>query len=498
MLAAAGAAAIGTATGSLFARSVHRNRNARKNVVFIISDALRADRLGCYGSRGGGRLTRFDNLTPELDRLARHGALFERCIAPSSWTLQSMGAIMSSRLPFIEGDQYNEGFAPREIPTLAEALSSAGYETTAFTSNPWLCLRDAARKRDPVVARGFASWNVISTSMVPNPMYANKTGEPMVYDRFVGAGEVMKRAIAALEKRSHDSRPFFMYIHLMDTHEPYNPPRSYKAACLVPAQNKVPDFMLYQCLRWQGIVSGREEIRERDMGLFARARALYNASVRYVDDSVRTLVEYLAETGLDEDTLLVFSADHGEEFQEHGWLGHSRTLYEESLHVPLVFFGPDVARDSRMSDQASSLDIVPTILAACGVAAPQGIVGRPLVLSGRDTRDPLSVISALVRPCQPGLFNERIFATSDPRGMKLIRYEFQGDKTGTPSKEELFDRRTDPREKTDISEERASAVAALGKQLQSLRETHKAEIGQGITIDDATRQQLKALGYLGG
>jgi len=497
MLAAAGAAAVGAAAGNLFARSVRTKGSAPKNVVFIISDALRADRLGCYGGHSG-RLTRFDDLTPELDRLARQGVLFERCIAPSSWTLQSMGAIMSSRLPFIEGDEYNEGYAPREIPTLAEAFSNAGYETIAFMSNPWLCLRDAARKKDPVAARGFASWNVISTDMVPNPMYVNKTGERMVYDHFVRAGDMMKRAIAALQARRHDPRPFFMYVHLMDTHEPYNPPPRYKAQCLVPPRNNVPDFMLYQCLRWAGIVSGREEIPPKDMDLFRRARSLYNASVRYVDDSVGAFIEYLAETGLDDNTLLVFSADHGEEFQEHGWVGHSRTLYEESLHVPLIFYGADAAADARMSDQVSGLDIAPTILAACGIGAPGGMAGRALPLSGSDNREPLPAISALVKPCQPGGFNENIFATSDPRGIKLIRYEFLGSKAGTPPRDELFDRRADPAEQTDISQARTSTVAALGKELQLLRDTHKAGITESITIDEATRRQLKALGYLGG
>jgi len=494
MLTAAGAAFATAAVGSAFGVNILRRRP--KNVVFVICDALRADRIGYYGYRGqtvAGPV----NPTPALDELAENGLVFERCVAPSSWTLESVAAIVSSRLPLVEGNEYNEGFAPAKDATIAETLKGANYSTLAVVSNPWLSVNSDTGSR-MLAARGFDVWNVPATEMVANPLHARSIGSPLVYERYTGAKEIVDSAIRLISSRSVEDGPFYLYLHLMDTHEPYNPPERYKIACTTDSAGLVPDFLLYQFLRSIGRARGKEELTDADTHFFLRAKDLYDASVRYVDDSLRTLIGFFRERGLFDNTLFVFSSDHGEEFGEHQWIGHSRTLYQESLRSPLIFFGAGVAPGARVSDPVSSLDIAPTILRECGARIPQSMFGRPLDLSGATERDPLVAVSALTRPCEPGEIFEKMYALSDPRGMTLIRHEYQGSMAGQPPKSELYDRRKDPLEEADVTAANPTVIAALEKQLQLIRDSHKSGAGKGLKLDDKARQALKALGYLNG
>jgi len=491
VLASAGAAAA-AALGGLITFNITRRR--RRNVVWIVSDALRADRLGCYGYRSrttGGMV----NLTPNVDRLAEKGVLFERCSAPSSWTMQSVAAMMTSRPPFVEGEYYNEGFA-RGFPTVAELLAAAGYKTAALVKNPWLWAVNALRQRDIVAARGFAVYHAGYMKNVPNPLYSQGIGGKEEALHFSGAASAVKQAGILLPELGAGRKPFFLYVHFMDTHEPYNPPEKYKAACLAGEVKGIPDFLLHKAMREYARRRGDQQLAPSDMPLFERTRCLYDAAVKYVDDSVGDLLKCLESLGVRDDTVIVFSSDHGEEFAEHGWIGHMTTLYEESLRVPLVLSGADVPRGARISSLVSSLDIAPTILEACGIEAPGTMVGRALDLSGAGDAVPRPVVASLVQPVGTSLLTDKLYAVTDPRGMKLVRREHFSAKSGTAPVSALYDLRSDPGEKTDAAASKPDATGALEKQLAAIRTAAKGTVEKPVEIDDETRRQLKSLGYL--
>jgi arylsulfatase A-like enzyme len=495
ILASAGAAAAAAALGGLITFNITRRR--RKNVVWIVSDALRADRLGCYGYRSR-TASGMVNLTPNIDRLAEKGVVFERCYAPSSWTMQSVAAMMTSRPPFVEGDYYNEGFAAREFSTVAEVLSAGGYQTAALVKNPWLWTLNALRRRDRVVARGFAVYHTGYMKNVPNPLYSQGIGGKEEALNYSGAASAVKQVSVLLPEMGAGRKPFFLYVHLMDTHEPYNPPDEYKAACPVAEVKDVPDFMLHKAMREYARRRGEEKLAPSDMPLFERARGLYDTAVKYVDDSVGELVKVLDRLGVRDDTIMVFSSDHGEEFAEHGWIGHKTTLFEESLRVPLVVSGAGVPGGRRSLDMVSSLDVAPTILAACGIEAPGSMFGRALDLSGGGDAMPRAAVASLVLPVGVSRLTDKLYALVDPRGMKLIRLEHLSADSGTAPVSALYDLKSDPGEKADAAASKPDATGALEKQLAAIRAANKGTVEKPVEIDKKTRRQLKSLGYLNG
>jgi arylsulfatase len=409
--------------------------------------------------------------------------------------MQSVASYMSSRLPFVEGGGYNEGFAPKECTTLAEALSASGYKTAAIVKNPWLWTRNAYSKRQIVAARGFEDYHTGYMIRADNPLYAKGIGGPKEFARCSDAARAARQVELMMPGLIADGRPFFLYIHLMDTHEPYNPPDEYKALCSAPEAEGIPDFMLHKAVREYGRRRGAEELAPEDMPLFERMRSLYDTCVKYVDDAVGRIIDLFKSEGLYEQTLFVFSADHGEEFGEHGWIGHLRTLYEESLRVPLIIAGAGVAA-GRVGEPATCLEIAPTILAACGVKVPGTMFGRPLYFTGAQDTGLPRAFAALIKPAAAAPMEERLFALADPRGMKLIRHEYCGAKAAAEPVDELYDLRTDGGEKANIAAGNEDKVSALAGELEVLHKAYRGPAEEEMEIDEETRRQLRALGYL--
>jgi len=495
MVGVGASAAAAAAAGGLFGYRI-LNRPRPKNVVFIVADALRADRLGCYGyQRQGEKSGRF--ISPAIDRLAREGLLFERCLAQSSWTLPSTASYMASRIPFVAGERYNEGFITDRCSTTAEILAERGWLTLALVTNPYLYMPAAGGGRKLAVARGFSRFVPGSASRLPNPLHERGIGRPEVLASFTQAQEAVEKALGLISQRVSRARPFFLYIHLMDTHEPYNPPEAYKElVAAVPPVEGVPDYLLYQAIRTNAEKRGEERLAEEDMAYFERARELYDASIRYLDEWVGTLVNFLKANGLWESTLVLFSSDHGEEFGEHGWIGHSTTLYDECLHVPLIAAGRGAAAGRRVSSPVSLLDLAPTILASCGIEAPGEMQGAALDLSGGERRSGRATISTLVRPDVPAPLYEKKYALTHPAGKKLIRTEYLDKTAQKPDKVELYDLTSDPGETNDIAAANPSEVETLQAELDRRMGTAEVEEGEPFTVDEEARRVLESLGYL--
>ncbi len=489
-LSSAAAAAAGTSFGLNIL-----NRPQPRNVIFIVSDSLRADRLGCYGYRREVNGVEA-GITPNIDALAREGVVFQRCLSTSSWTLPSTASYMTSRLPFVEGDAYNEGFVGEECRTCAEILDGRGWATVAIIHNPYLFVRSETGERELVARRGFQRYLTGGLLRKPNPLFEQGIGREEVFSGFANAAAAVKRSVAVLSEFATTARPFFLYIHLMDTHEPYDPPDEYKATCTAPPIEGVPDYVLYHLVRTGARRLGARSIAEEDMPYFERARDLYDAATAFVDEWVGRLVGFLKTSGLWKSSLVVFSSDHGEEFAEHGWIGHSTTLYDESLSVPLIMAGRGVATPARVSKPVSMLDVAPTILASCEVNAPNTMLGAPLPLDGSEGEAPRAAAAMLVKPAGPGETFEKKYAVIEPRGLKYIFTRHVGNQAGRGEEEELYDLRSDPAETANVAKENAEALSILRRRLESLKRTAASKEGKPFTVDDEARKVLESLGYL--
>ena len=277
---------------------------ARPNVLLITVDTLRADRLGFHGH---GRDT-----SPALDGLAERGLVFERAYAPSPWTLPSMASIHTGLYPSSHGLKRPKDAIPPEARTLAEVLDQAGYRTDSIVSNPLVHPRFGH-------SQGFESFD---------------TKDAKGHDHVSTPG-ITERALALLDgyAAAPEGEPFFLSLLYFDPHYDW---RSHGRG--FAAEGTV------------GRITGEESIEHlRDLAAAegsltgAEVQQLvdcYDEEIAFTDEGIGELLDALERLGLAEDTLVVLTADHGEEFLEHGWLGHTRFLYEGMVHVPLVVADP--------------------------------------------------------------------------------------------------------------------------------------------------------------
>ncbi len=321
----------------------------RPNLVLVVADTLRADHLGSYGY---ARAT-----SPCLDAIAARGVVFEDVSAPSSHTVSSVLSLFSGVDPQRHGNLYyfeTNSFrvperrvrpeVPAALPLLAEELGRAGYRSGAVVANPWLRTRYG-------FARGFERWSDLHA------------GE---WKRHPRAEQVLASARELLDALGGAESPFFLYLHFMDPHSPYRPSDAQRGRFAKGERAEID-------LR-------HGPAPDAAPGDVARLRDRYDEAIRSFDDALCALERELGERGLAERTLLAITSDHGEEFHEHGGLGHGFSLYEEVLRVPLVFAHPALAGvPRRIAAPAAGVDLLPTLLDAAGVAAPAGGDGVSLL-----------------------------------------------------------------------------------------------------------------------
>jgi hypothetical protein len=313
----------------------------RPNVLLYVMDTLRADRLGCYGY---GRET-----SPHLDRFAREGIVFRHAIAQAPWTRPSMASIMTGQLPPVHGAVTLRDRLGRDLPTLAEAFRAAGYQTAGFVTN----LNVAAPFG---FDRGF-------------DRYEHLAEDPTTPEVYVPADRLHETVLAWLEQRAQD-RPFFLYLHASDVH----------------TQRPSPDMerRLLGRPRWPRLTRGAAGADGGKLSLTAAEvqifDALYDAEIATWDAAFGGFWKTLRAHGRDADTFVVFTADHGEEFHDHGGLEHGHTLYGEQLHVPLVVRLPRGRGGGQTADEmVRSIDLLPTLGAFASPSAPGETPGMPIV-----------------------------------------------------------------------------------------------------------------------
>jgi choline-sulfatase len=401
------------------------------NILLIVVDALRPDHLGCYGY---GRET-----SPELDRIAAQGVRFERVIAQSSWTKPSVSSLLTSTLPEVHQvkDVHDVLAAPEHyLPLL---LRSHGYVTGCIQTNPFLSS-----------ASGFAQGFDYYLELFDKDPGVSKP-----------RGDYATDVVLEWLERMRDDR-FFLYLHLLDTHNPYLPPDQFR--------------VFGPC--------------EKD---------LFDGEIRFVDHHLQVISDFLLRSGLEEKTLLLITSDHGEEFQEHGASYHAKHVYEEVVRVPLIVSAPTLLPAGVViPTQVRSIDIVPTILDLLGIApdaAHQGESLLPLLSSPSLSHRP--AISQCGEKDSP-MGGEEVVSLSEG-DYKLI-WKRKEDRC------ELYHLPSDPGEVRDLApqeeDKTTQAKAALEQQLRSpvnpedksprprSKSPRKAEFDSDILA------RLRGLGYL--
>lgn len=445
---------------------------APRNVVLFVCDTLRADRLGCYGHER--------DTSPNVDALAANGRLYQRNYSQGCWTVPSMISMFSGRYVF------DEEQALPDLPTLAEHLADASVYTAAFVGNDVLTGRRGFQ-------RGFAEFH--------RPPLAGKRATRMI-DFFQRWWFEQSADLELAEQR-------FFWFQAFDPHTPFEPDLR-----VTPSWSERADSRFYRERSRSLVSEARANVVEGSLDFAAAVRHMsadslaYDGEVLGMDRGFGQLLEFLADQGELEDTLILFAADHGEKLYEHplypqekqlkldahgGYpLGvadlltfrHRAFFRDELWNTPLILQGPGVAPGVVVEELSSNLDLYPTICAAFGVEPPAGVEGRNLLAKR---------VPSLDRVHAYGFGTEALIEAD---GLKFISHDPERYllETNEARPVELLDLRADPDEREDFAGERSGQVERLNGLLEDWRE--RVERPFVDVIDKGEEQALQALGYL--
>ena len=464
------------------------------NVALLLLDTTRADHLGAYGY---GRPT-----SPEFDRLAQDGVLFERASAQAAWTKPSVTSLLTSAYVHRHGVIGSRDALNPDLPVLAEQMRARGFRTAAFSANPWITAEFGFDRGfehfESANAMGIQLTNIYRL-LGRAQRLLNAAGAQNQLRKLLLVGPVESNASnserdqiltdAALAwLRDHADGPFFLYVHLMGPHDPYDPPADYAQPFRETSGTKGPPLTRPPA-RVQSIFEtaaplGREALAE--------LVSQYDGAVRFTDAQVGRIVAELKRLGLFERTLLIIVGDHGEEFHEHGNWRHGNQMYDEVVHVPMLFRLPGVLPPARRADAAMLIDVFPSIL---------GIVGRPAIdvtLDGQNLFAPRAGAAAPVFAEQwrfeGGQYVSRMVGYGD---LKFIETR---DESLGQRRAELYNLGTDPGEQRDLLRDGGSGGPEETGELQALLTRFGSSAPtasrQVVEPSRATEERLRALGYV--
>ncbi len=408
------------------------------NVLLITIDTLRADALGAYGDERG--------TSPNLDRLASQGVLFEQVVTSAPLTLPSHSTILTGKHPYAHGARSNAGFVlPEENVTLAEVLAEAGYVTAAEIAAPVIGKRTQ-------LDQGFREYRGPGSFEVTLKRVGRATPDRVLLDD--SPIELEERPASDITKfglrflREHADRPFFLWLHYFDPHTIYVAPPRFS--------EKFGD-------------------------------SPYHGEIAFVDEQVGVVIQQLRTLGIAERTLVVVTSDHGEALGEHDESTHSYFVYDSTMRVPLILWGPpDLPRGRRIGALVRTADIAPTILDLLDLPPLERIQGASLL--------PV-VQSESMAPLRLG-YGESL-ELRNTFGGDVLRFVREGRwKYIHKVRPELYDVLEDPGELDNLATERPERVEQLEGRLRDLIARAPARAGgAGVDVDAETWAQLQALGY---
>jgi len=427
-------------------------------VLLVVFDALRADHLSQYGYPL--------DTSPGLEPVAGSGAVFLRHYAPTSYTTASTASLFTGQSPLRHGARVQGARLARELHTLPELLRERGYTTRGVSFNP--VVSDATS-----FTQGF------------DDFVEREPGSPFnLYPDIERGLEVIRGWIDAADG------PLFVYFQPMNTHGPYLVPREARDVLL--GRPPRPDFQYYgepMASILGGDVARREEVTA---GYVQSAVERYDTAIRYATDALGALLDELRAAGRFDDALVVVTADHGDEFFEHGGFSHGYTLHEEVLRVPLLVKLPHQREGRRIEQRVALTDVYATIADAVGADAERGVDSRSLVPlirgeGGVPDPEPLPLLVDFApRLRASGLVHER---------HKLVAIEERYD--GIRKAVQLYDLEADPGERRDLAADRPERTRELLAELARIarRLEADAEVPAAAVAEELDRERLRALGY---
>lgn len=451
----------------------------RPHVLLISVDTLRADHLSCYGYER--------NTSPRIDALAAEGALFETAVSSTSWTLAAHAALLTSLPDSVHGAFRPSDRLTEDRVTLTEVLKENGYRTAGMYSGPFLHpVFGLSQGFDEYISCTSADRNS-GTSLEPDQPELrdenNRTSRADIAHEDVTSPAILEEVTGWLDRRGDDDRPFFLFLHMWDPHYNYIPPPPYDTMWDADYTGNVDgrDLWTYP--------ASEKRLPKRDL---EHLIALYDGEISFTDHHIGLILDQLEARGLLDDTLVVLTADHGEEFYEHGGYGHHRTLYDESVLVPLIMRYPkSIEAGTRVSSQVRLQDITPTILDLSGAPALELAFGgslRPFL-----ERQGAERISH--RPAFSELYLSNLSALRRPP-FKSLDQQLDGQ-----HRRSVFDLENDRRERNqlpdgnDLYRTAVKEHDQLAKQIAALRglmsDSGSADIPQELL------EELRALGYIG-
>jgi arylsulfatase A-like enzyme len=439
-----------------------RPEERRPNVLLIVVDALRADRLECYGY---SRQT-----SPILNALAQEGVLFTDDMSQGAETVVAVPTLLTGRRPrehgvlwARRGDKVWMGPGLR-LPTLATILKEKGYTTAAVSGNPLVGPSIG-------VERGFDSFD-------------QRAGK--VYTWLHASGvDINACAYDWLRTYRPEKGPFFLYLHYIDPHNQYRPPSPFcvfgrpgytpQDDVLNKDMNDVSDPHFDKRVTREMLL--KHGVSEADVD---RLSDLYDGEVLSADHYIGAFLERLKKEGLYDNTIIVVTADHGESFMDHRNLEHGGSLYQELIRVPLIIKAPGIRGGQEVGDLVETVDVAPTILAAAGITPDVTISGRSFyeqLKSGKPINDEVGMAE---------LPAKKMYAVRVGK-LKLIE---------GPDQVELYDLAQDPHELRDLASARPDEVKRLKGVLRELLRTHPPAAEGTEPASQREIEALKALGYL--
>lgn len=414
---------------------------APPSIVLITLDTVRADRMGFLGSQRG--------LTPNLDALARQAVVFTRAYAQVPLTTASHATILTGTYPqFHKVNDFGVPLA-NDLPYAPDILRTRGYRTGAFIGS---LILDPAAKSAPGFERGFDTFD--------GGFHRRRPGENRYQAIERRGDEVVAHALAWLDK--HPRGPFFLWVHLYDAHDPYDPLEPFKSRY---------------------------------------ASAPYDGEIAYVDSAVGKLLSQLRTRGFYDGAIIAVMADHGEALGEHGENSHGIFLYDETIRVPLLFKLPaERSAGKRVDSRVGLVDVLPTILEAVGFPVPHEVQGesllpmmKPAHAAGGGTNTNTAAQSPPERPAYAESdYPRRAFGWSSLRALRTGKYLY----IEAPH-QELYDQSADPPAQHNLSSASAAVTVTLASQLDAFRrKTSSSREAPKTNMDPELQEKLSALGYV--
>ena len=472
----------------------HANGDLRRspNIILIMMDSVRRDALSCYGRR--------PQTSPNIDALAVQSVVFDDAVSTSSWTLPAVASIFTGKYASCHGADDGYNYLNVHHETMAEILARNGYQTSAFCANSNVSTFTGLN-------RGFEFFNDLhypNVDIVNKAFKAYAKGVRTVLKRKIKYHETLvlyREAKRWLKEKRDPRRPFFMYVHENEAHYPYQPPRRFRREFLRLSAARVRAINQDREL----FVAGKVKMTSQDL---TNLRLLYHAEIRYLDYRLGQFVDFLRAEGLWDDLLLIITADHGDNFGEHGLLGHGLSLYDSLLKIPLVIYYPGKLSPRRVSGQVQLCDILPTVIDLADLpdeVVKQAYQGRNLagLVSGIN---PMEDRAAFAEHAMQNLtlFEAKIpnlggdFYKKYKRATRAVRADGFKYIWSSNGERELYDLDSDPEETRNVIGQYPDKARALQNTLSNwldsfVPDTYRDSLPEA---DEVVTQRLRDLGYL--